>query len=143
MPLDAVTSDPAFAEVHSARPILGQIADKWSVMILTVLCPQPSRFNAIKRRLDGITHKALTEALRRLERNGLVARRVIATSPVAVEYSITPLGHSLQQPFEALYAWSLEHGAEVVSAQEHYDLAANDPAAYSVRPQAALCAMEC
>ena len=117
------TGDPAFAEVHSARPILDQIADKWSVMILTVLCPQPSRFNAIKRRLGGITHKALTEALRRLERNGLVARTVIATRPVAVEYAVTPLGHSLQQPFEALYAWALGHAAEVVGAQGQYDLA--------------------
>ena len=118
-----VVNDPAFTEIHSARPILDQIANKWSVMILTVLCPQPSRFNAIKRRLDGITHKALTEALRRLERNGLIARRVFATSPVAVEYSITPLGRSLQQPFEALYAWALDHAGEVVSAQEQYDLA--------------------
>lgn len=116
-----ITAGQPFAEVHSARPVLDQIANKWSVMILTVLCPQPSRFNAIKRRLDGITHKALTEALRRLERNGLVNRRVIATSPVAVEYSITPLGRSLQEPFEALYAWASHHSPEVLAAQKSYD----------------------
>jgi DNA-binding HxlR family transcriptional regulator len=110
-----------FAEAHSARPVLDQIANKWSVMILTVLCPKPSRFNAIMRRLDGITHKALTEALRRLERNGLVNRRVIASSPVAVEYSITPLGRSLQAPFEALYAWASDHSPEVLAAQRSYD----------------------
>ncbi|WP_233858635.1 winged helix-turn-helix transcriptional regulator [Paraburkholderia sp. HD33-4] len=66
-----------------------------------MLCAEPSRFNAIKRRLDPITHKALTEALRRLERNGLIDRRVIASSPVAVECSITPLGRSLQNHLQA------------------------------------------
>lgn len=105
------------AEINSTRPVLEQIANKWSVLILAVLCEQPSRFNAIKRRLDPITHKALTEALRRLERNGLVNRKVIATSPVAVEYSITPLGRTLQQPFEILIRWAQQHGAELLAAQ--------------------------
>ena len=103
-------------EAEATRPILDQIADKWSVMILGVICTQPARFNAIKRRLGGITHKALTQALRRLERNGLVTRRVLATSPVAVEYSITPLGLTLQQPFAALYAWAVSHGSDVERA---------------------------
>ena len=67
-------------EISATRPVLEQVANKWSVLILTVLCTEPSRFNAIKRRLDPITHKALTEALRRLERNGLVYRRVIPSS---------------------------------------------------------------
>lgn len=73
-------------------------------MILTVLCPRPSRFNEIKRRLDGITHKALADALKRLERHGLVTRSVLPTAPIGVEYAITPLGHSLREPFEALCA---------------------------------------
>lgn len=142
MSRNAVAADPAFAEANSARPILEQIANKWSVLILTVLCPQPARFNAIKRRLDGITHKALTEALRRLERNGLVARRVLATSPVAVEYSITPLGLSLKPPFETLYAWALDHASEVVGAQEHYDLARSDPSGLPARSPGAASAAE-
>lgn len=124
--------DRGLAEATAAKPILDQIANKWSVMILTVLCPGPSRFSALKRRLDGITHKALGEALRRLERNGLVARRVIATSPAAVEYSITPLGLSLQQPFEAIYAWAHDYAAEVVAAQERYDLKQDSPVATPV-----------
>jgi DNA-binding HxlR family transcriptional regulator len=97
--------------------VLEQIVNKWSMLIFAVLCEKPSRFNAIKRRLDPITHKALTEALRRLERNGLVVRKVIATSPVAVGYSITPLGITLQQPFEVLIAWAQQHGAELMAAQ--------------------------
>lgn len=109
------------AEINSTRPVLEQVANKWSILILTVLCTQPARFNAIKRRLDPITHKALTEALRRLERNGLVSRRVIASSPVAVEYAITPLGRTLQEPFVALVSWARQHGASIVQAQAAYD----------------------
>ncbi|EKK7715528.1 winged helix-turn-helix transcriptional regulator [Cronobacter dublinensis] len=109
------------AEINSTRPVLEQVANKWSVLILTVLCTQPARFNAIKRRLDPITHKALTEALRRLERNGLVSRRVIASSPVAVEYAITPLGRTLQEPFVALVSWARERGGAIAQAQVAYD----------------------
>ncbi|WLS80919.1 helix-turn-helix domain-containing protein [Erwinia pyri] len=116
------TDIPALlAEINSTRPILGQVANKWSVLILTVLCTQPARFNAIKRRLDPITHKALTEALRRLERNGLVSRRVIASSPVAVEYAITPLGRTLQEPFVALVSWARQYGVAMEEAQVDYD----------------------
>ncbi|ELY3982566.1 helix-turn-helix transcriptional regulator [Cronobacter muytjensii] len=109
------------AKINSTRPVLEQVANKWSILILTVLCTQPARFNAIKRRLDPITHKALTEALRRLERNGLVSRRVIASSPVAVEYAITPLGRTLQEPFVALVSWARQHGASIAQAQAAYD----------------------
>ena len=109
------------AQMDGTRQVLEQIANKWSVLILTVLCEQPSRFNAIKRRLDPITHKALTEALRRLERNGLVHRRVIPTSQVGVEYSITPLGQSLREPFVALIAWARTHGTGIEAAQVDYD----------------------
>lgn len=109
------------AEINSTKPVLEQIASKWSVLVMAVLCEQPARFNAIKRRLDPITHKALTEALRRLERNGLIHRKVMATSPVAVEYSITPLGRTLQHPFEILIRWAQQHGGELMAAQAAHE----------------------
>jgi DNA-binding HxlR family transcriptional regulator len=62
-------------DVQKARPALEQIANKWSVLILTVLCTRPSRFNEIMRRLDGITHKALADALKRLSVTGLFVAR--------------------------------------------------------------------
>jgi DNA-binding HxlR family transcriptional regulator len=101
--------------------LLDQIADKWSVLILASLCTQPQRFNALKRRLGGITQKSLTQTLRRLERNGVIERRVIPTAPVAVEYSITPLGGTLKKPIQALYAWTEEHMVEVEKAQKAFD----------------------
>ena len=103
------------------RAVLDEIADKWTIMIVTVLCPQPSRFNEIKRRLDGIAHKALADVLKRLARNGLVTRTVLPTTPIGVEYAITPLGHSLRQPFEALCAWAVVHAEAVEQSSSSYD----------------------
>lgn len=116
-----ILSRQARADMARIRPVLSRIADKWTIMILTVLCPKPARFNEIKRRLDGITHKALADALKRLERNGLVTRTVLPTAPIGVEYAITPLGHSLRQPFEALCAWALLNGASIEEANSGFD----------------------
>ena len=113
--------DEMFFADCAARAFFDQVANKWSVMILTVLNQRPTRFNEIKRRLEGVTHKALTEALRKLERNGLIHREVLNTSPVAVEYSITELGKTLQIPFGAMYQWSIDHLSEIESSQEAYD----------------------
>ena len=104
----------------SIRTLLDQIADK-SVLILAALCDGPLRFNALRRSLDVITQKALTQSLRRLERNGIVARRVITASPVAVEYRITPLGRTLEQLFQALHAWTVDYLPEVERARQEYD----------------------
>jgi DNA-binding HxlR family transcriptional regulator len=108
-------------DVAATRPILEHIANKWTVLILSVLCTEPARFNDLKRRLDGITHKALSEALKRLERNGLVGRKVLPTQPIGVEYTITDLGCSLREPFAALYDWSLANGSAMEEAQGVYD----------------------
>jgi DNA-binding HxlR family transcriptional regulator len=108
-------------DVTATRPILEHIANKWTVLILIVLCTRPARFNDLKRRLDGITHKALSDALKRLERNGLISRKVLPTRPVGVEYTITDLGCSLREPFAALYNWSLANGSAMERAQYVYD----------------------
>jgi DNA-binding HxlR family transcriptional regulator len=114
-------SRQAMLDVPRIRPVLDKIADKWTIMILTVLCTQPARFNQIKRRLDGITHKALADALKRLERNGLVTRTVLPTSPIGVEYAITSVGHSLREPFQALCAWALAQEQTLEAASATYD----------------------
>jgi len=113
-------------DVTATRPILEHIANKWTVLILSVLCTQPARFNDLKRRLHSITPKALSEALRRLERNGLIYRRVLPTQPIAVEYTISALGCSLREPFAALYNWSLANGPAMERAQSAYDTLRRD-----------------
>ena len=112
---------PTYRHDCPHRLLLDEVADKWSVLILAVLCKQPLRFNAIRRALEGITQKALTQSLRRLERNGIVSRRVITDSPVGVEYQLTEVGRSLQKPFAALYAWTLEYLPKVERARELFD----------------------
>ena len=103
------------------RLLIDQVTDKWSVLILTALDEDSLRFNALKRRLLGVTQKALTASLRRLERNGLIARRVVTLSPVAVEYRVTPLGRSLLPPFLALYAWTVDSLPAVEQARQRFD----------------------
>lgn len=117
----AAASILALSQMPQVRPVLDKIADKWTILILVVICPKPARFNEIRRRLDGITHKALADALKRLERNGLVTRTVLPTAPIGVEYAITPLGHSLRQPFEAVCNWALERGHEIDAAGLRYE----------------------
>lgn len=106
---------------HFSRLILDQIADKWSILIIAALCSGPMRFNALKRQLDGVTQKALTQTLRRLERLGLLERRVLPVSPVAVEYSVTPLGESLKVPFQAIFQWSVDHASQIEAAKMKFD----------------------
>ena len=89
------------------RLLLDHLTEKWSMLVLKALDDGPLRFNAVKRRIVGVTQKALTQCLRRLERNGIVARRVVPASPVAVEYAITPLGRSVQVPLPLL--WRIPH----------------------------------
>lgn len=103
------------------RLILDQITDKWSIAVLAAVCEKPMRFNEIRRQVGGVTQKALTQCLRRLERNGIVARRVLCGSPVAVEYSVTALGMTLKEPFRALDNWTLEHINDVQCAQMAFD----------------------
>lgn len=109
------------AIVGPQRELLDQLLDKWGQLVLTALCQQPRRFNELKRELTGVTQKSLAQALRRLERNGLVARRVMGGRPVAVEYSITPLGRTLDKPFLALRDWTVDHLAEVERHRDAYD----------------------
>ncbi len=102
------------------RPILDQIANKWSMMCMAVL-DEPRRYNEIKRRLGGVTQRVLTQTLRKLERDGLIERRVLPTSPVGVEYAITPLGESLREPFGRLYDWTVTNAPSIRRNQIAYD----------------------
>ncbi|PPU68669.1 winged helix-turn-helix transcriptional regulator [Xanthomonas pisi] len=107
--------------ISDIRIVLEPIANKWSIMIMTVLCAGPQRFNSIKRQLDGVTHKSLTEALRRLERVGLISRQVISSSPVAVQYQRTALGDTLEGPLVALLYWCQDHADEVLAAEKRFE----------------------
>lgn len=102
------------------REILGQVLDKWSVLVLEELCECPRRFNEL-RRLIPVTQKSLTATLRRLERSGIVQRVVVNDRPVAVEYRITPLGKTLRDPVDAILRWTDEHRHDIEQARARFD----------------------
>lgn len=103
------------------RELLEQVLDTWSFQVLEELCERPCRFNELRRAIPAVTAKSLTATLRRLERNGVVERRVVQTRPVAVEYRITPLGKTLREPVDALLAWARTHLPEVEEARDRFD----------------------
>ena len=87
----------AYSADCPTRQILDRVGDKWAVLILLLVRDEPMRFNALRRTIEGISQKMLTQVLKSLERDGLIRRRAIATVPVTVEYSITPLGATLAE----------------------------------------------
>jgi DNA-binding HxlR family transcriptional regulator len=104
--------------------VLDRIADKWAVLVLGLLGDGPVRFNQLRRQIAGISQKMLSQTLKSLERDGLVSRRAIATVPVTVEYSITPLGATLSATVDGLRIWAETHMEQVVQSQQQYDAAA-------------------
>lgn len=110
-----------FAAQCPTRQLLDRIADKWSVLILTTLGDGKMRFNALKRRVSGISQKMLSQTLRSLERDGLVQRSVFATIPVTVSYAITPLGRELLDALRAMIDWAQRRLPQVAEAQRDFD----------------------
>jgi DNA-binding HxlR family transcriptional regulator len=103
------------------RLILDRIGDKWAVLVLGLLEDGPVRFNQLRRSIEGLSQKMLSQTLKNLERDGLVDRRAFATVPVTVEYSITPLGRTLAATLDSLRLWAETHIADVLAAQKQYD----------------------
>ncbi len=107
------------------RKLLDRIADKWSVLILLLLGREAMRFNMLKRRIDGVSQKMLSQTLRSLERDGLLSRTVVATVPVTVTYAITPLGRGLIGSLQSMIDWAETNMEDVIAAQRVYDDALN------------------
>jgi DNA-binding HxlR family transcriptional regulator len=112
-----------YSETCPTRAILNRIADKWTTLIMGILSSAagPVRFGEIRRHIDGISQKMLTQTLRDLERDGLVVRTVHPEIPPRVDYALTPLGHTLEVPLNALAAWAAQHMSEIGAAQAVYD----------------------
>lgn len=99
------------------RRALDRIADKWTALIVGLLEQRTYRFGELRRAIEGISHKVLTQTLRSLEADGLVARRALPTRPVTVEYSLTPLGRTLAAPLAAIRDWAEQHIVAVEQAR--------------------------
>jgi DNA-binding HxlR family transcriptional regulator len=102
--------------------VLNRIGDKWSVMVVGMLGRSGTlRFNELKRMINGVSQRMLTLTLRNLERDGLVTRTIYPEVPPRVEYGLTALGKTLQEPISALWDWSAENHHAIVEARAIYD----------------------
>ncbi|GIE28076.1 hypothetical protein Ait01nite_011210 [Actinoplanes italicus] len=100
-------------ESCATRQALERLASKWRVLIIYALMAGPQRHAELRRRVAGITQKVLTATLRDMESDGLVQRRVLKEDPPQhVEYSLTALGKTLQEPLAAICDWALARSAD-------------------------------
>jgi DNA-binding HxlR family transcriptional regulator len=98
---------------------LDVVGGRWKSILLFHLLTNPLlRFGELRRRLPGATQRMLTLQLRELERDGCIERTVFPQVPPRVEYSITPLGRTLEPVVAALCRWGMEHAHEVPRAVE-------------------------
>ncbi|WP_171170086.1 helix-turn-helix domain-containing protein [Streptomyces sp. I05A-00742] len=112
-----MTTDAYIADCR-ARLAFDLLSNTWNAVLIWALRDGPRRPGELRDHIGGISPKVLTETLRRLEFNGLVARHVHGGAPPRVEYELTALGRTLLGPIDAFGTWAFEHGDEVMAAQE-------------------------
>lgn len=119
--------DPANPVCRTISTLLSRIGDKWTVLVVSALADGSKRFNQLRREIPSVSQRMLTLTLRNLERDGLVSRKVTPSIPPRVDYALTELGHSLQEPVLALERWALGNVELIHAAQVRFD-AAHDQA---------------
>ncbi|MFD1252076.1 MULTISPECIES: helix-turn-helix domain-containing protein [Devosia] len=130
----SLTDTSQHANCSAMSDVLNRIGDKWSVMVVGMLGRNGTlRFNELKRMINGVSQRMLTLTLRNLERDGLVNRVIYPEVPPRVEYSLTELGKTLQQPISALWDWSAENHTAIIDARTIYDARENAIAAQETR----------
>ncbi|MFD6183073.1 winged helix-turn-helix transcriptional regulator [Streptomyces goshikiensis] len=107
-----------YAAQCPCRDVLDLLANKWSALAIGAMEAGPQRFGALRRRLEGVSPKVLTNTLRRLEEKGFVDRTIFPAVPLHVEYALTDLGRSVAQPLGQLRDWVETHLGEISGAQE-------------------------
>jgi DNA-binding HxlR family transcriptional regulator len=112
----SIASHP-FLHIAGASLVVALLADKWTIPLIHTLARGTRRTSELKRLLAGVSQKMLTQTLRTLEEHGLIERRVYAEVPPRVEYSLTPLGRSLNEPLTLICEWTEQHGAELERAR--------------------------
>ncbi|WP_163552657.1 winged helix-turn-helix transcriptional regulator [Candidatus Frankia alpina] len=119
-PSDELVSD-VFARGCSSRAALEDVGSKWGMLAMLALGEDSYRFNALRRRVEGVSEKMLSRTLQLLERDGLVLREVVSTIPARVEYSLTPLGGLVAAQLRVLADLFEGSAAEISRARTAYD----------------------
>jgi len=104
-----------------SQQVLDLIANKWAALIIYALARGTKRYSQLQREIGGVSQKMLTQTLRSLERDGLVAREVYPVVPPRVEYSLTTLGRTLIEPLRAICRWAETHLPQVHAARARHD----------------------
>ncbi|MCO5998160.1 winged helix-turn-helix transcriptional regulator [Actinoallomurus rhizosphaericola] len=110
-----------FAGRCTSREALGHVTGRWGILALGALSEGTYRFNALRRRVDGVSEKMLAQTLQALERDGFVLRKAEPTIPPRVEYSLTPLGREAAERLLGVIEWLEARMPEVMAAQARYD----------------------
>ena len=109
------------AQACPTRQVVTRIGDKWTLLVLYALGDGTRRFSQLRREIDGISQKMLTQTLRGLERDGLIDRYVHATVPPRVDYNLTPLGAGLAEAIATVRVWAYTHMDDIDAARQRYD----------------------
>ncbi len=117
---DQLIADVFDRACHS-REILEHVTGRWGVLALAALSEQPFRFNALRRKVDGVSEKMLAQTLQALERDGFVHREARPTIPPHVEYTLTPMGREVAGRLVALIEHVESLVPEVERARARYD----------------------
>jgi DNA-binding HxlR family transcriptional regulator len=104
-----------------SKDVIELLSNKWRITILHLLRERPLRTGQLQDAISKISAKVLTETLRGMERDGLIARHVHNVIPPHVEYSLTSMGTSVLKPLEDLCHWAKAHVAERDEARAQYD----------------------
>src|SRR3954451_16301500 len=110
-----------FAKACPSRGTLEHVTGRWGALTLGALSEGPLRFNELRRRVDGVSEKMLSQTLHALERDGLVHREAQPTNPPRVDYELTPLGHEMSQHVLSLIRFLENSMDDVLRARESYD----------------------
>lgn len=109
------------------RDVLDRVGDAWTVLVVLVLVQAGKlRFNQLRREIPAISQRMLTVTLRSLERDGLVSRVVIPSTPPQVEYALTEMGRSLAGAIDVLAGWAEANQPQVQAARRVYDSRKDD-----------------
>ena len=117
-PAKETGGDDFFLRWPGSRTLVEILADKWTIPIIHTLARGSRRPGELRRHLPGVSQKMLTQTLRNLEQRGFVTRTVHPVVPPRVEYSLTPLGESLNAPLATLCEWSERHAEELEAPGE-------------------------
>lgn len=109
-----------YSNLCHSHSVLESISNKWCILLITLLSAETYRFGELKRELNGISPKILTQTLQKLEKFGFVLRQAYPTLPLKVEYSLTDLGKELSRMLGPLTSWTEDNMRRIMAAEQEY-----------------------